>query len=366
MMTRLIGCTRLSRITIVIVMFALISSILFTINLYHKRDVGLFRENHNFVSRDQCPCVSGSRIDPIQAVYNDTNLAYNSLDKSQRLTIVKPCGSRYGKAVLGDDITVVYNRVPKCGSRMLIHCVRSLKNHIHGPLSMIPQKYKDELPLLTRSVDGVKSRKRAFLEGHVRFNNFQDENVYFFNMVRDPLDRLVSSFYFNRHGDGLLSPKQLEELRKNTHPEVIDETFDECVHHERLSCTGPKMLGYMMGFFCGYHPMCRKPTQWTLEEAKRNLDYYTVVGIVEQYNSSMRALEFLFPSMFSGLVKKYYSHQGTDYQAKSHAYRYVPPSPEVRKLMKEKMRLEYEFYEYAKLRFDMLLDELHLKDSDVR
>ncbi|XP_030851068.1 uronyl 2-sulfotransferase-like isoform X2 [Strongylocentrotus purpuratus] len=357
---RFINRTRCSWLSVIIISSVALSWLYLT---HSKQDV--FPEIHNSVSREKCPCASGARM----STDNEPNLAYNKPNESQALTVVKQCGSRYGKAVLKDDITVVYNRVPKCGSRALLQCVKSLvkKNQIRGPIPMVPPTFKAELALLTRTVEGIRSQRRAFLEGHVRFNHFQDERVHYINMIRDPLNRLVSSFYFNRHGDGLLSPRQLADVRNRTKPEVIDETFDECVSHERLSCTGPQVLSYVIGFFCGFHPRCRKATQWTLDEAKRNLDYYTAVGIVEEYNSSMRVLEFLFPSMFTGLVKRYTRlSRDTDFQVKAHAHRYVPPSPKVKAYMTKKLKLEYEFYEYAKSRFDMLLDELHLRDSDVR
>ncbi|XP_071487243.1 uronyl 2-sulfotransferase-like [Diadema antillarum] len=279
----------------------------------------------------------------------------------------RPCDSRYGVPVLQDDITVVYNRVPKCGSRALLQVVKWLakKNGIHGPVSMVPPTDKSELPLLTRTVEGVKSKTKAFVEGHVHYHGFGKKRVYFINIIRDPLDRLVSSFYFSRYGDGLMTDKAMAEMRKRVKPEVIDETFDECVRQNRRSCTGPKALSRIMGFFCGHHPNCRKPTKWTLDEAKRNLDQYTLVGLVEEYNMTMRALEFLFPFMFSGMVKTYTKlNTQTDFRSKAHSYHHIPPSSWTVTTMRERLQLEYEFYHYARSRFYALLKELHFVEHN--
>lgn len=64
----------------------------------------VFPEIHNSVSRDKCPCASGARMSP----ENEANLAYNKPNESRTLTIVKSCGSRYGKAVLKDVSLVKY------------------------------------------------------------------------------------------------------------------------------------------------------------------------------------------------------------------------------------------------------------------
>ncbi|XP_071487242.1 uronyl 2-sulfotransferase-like [Diadema antillarum] len=299
--------------------------------------------------------------------YISQNSAWNDSSGTEAI-LQRPCDSRYGVPVLQDSITVVYNRVPKCGSRTLLEVVKLLaeKNGIHGPVSMEPPGNKPRLLLLTQTVERVKSKTKAFIEGHVHYHGFDKKRVYFINIIRDPLDLLVSSFYFTRLGDGMLSDKAMANMIKRVKPEVMNETFDECVRQNRLSCTGPRALSRIMGFFCGHHPDCWKPTKWTLDEAKRNLDQYTLVGLVEEYNLTMRALEFLFPSMFSGMVETYTKlNNQTDFRSKVQTNHHVPPSPWTVTTMRERMQLEYEFYHYARARFYALLKELHIVEHKV-
>ncbi|XP_072178721.1 heparin sulfate O-sulfotransferase-like [Diadema setosum] len=299
--------------------------------------------------------------------YISQNSAWNDSSGTEAI-LQRSCDSRYGVPVLQDDITVVYNRVPKCGSRTLLQVVEWLakKNGIHGPVSLALTTNESRLPLFTRTVEGVKSKTKAFIEGHVHYHGFDKKQVYFINIIRDPLDLLVSSFYFTRHGDGLLTDKAMAAMIKRVKPEVINETFDECVRQNRLSCTGPRALSRIMGFFCGHHPDCWKPTKWTLDEAKRNLDQYTLVGLVEEYNLTMRALEFLFPFMFSGMVKTYTKlNNQTDFRSKVQTSHHVPPSPWTVTTMRKRLQLEYEFYHYARARFYALLKELHFVEHNI-
>ena len=52
----------------------------------------------------------------------------------------------------------------------------------------------------------------AFFHGHFAFLPFPEPKPVYINLIRDPLDRLVSYYYFLRHGDnfrkGLARSKQ--------------------------------------------------------------------------------------------------------------------------------------------------------------
>lgn len=97
----------------------------------------------------------------------------------------------------------------------------------------------------------------------------------YINVVRDPIERLVSYYYFLRFGDdyrpGLRRRKQgdkkvLKLLRHFAqhfcvskvivhHMNVAFQTFDECVSSGGSDCA-PEKLWLQIPFFCGHHSEC--------------------------------------------------------------------------------------------------------------
>ena len=51
---------------------------------------------------------------------------------------------------------------------------------------------------------------------------------------------------------------------------------------------------------------CSKPSEWTLEQAKRRVEEeYLVVGIAEDFDVILNVLEKLAPDLFHGIVAEY-------------------------------------------------------------
>lgn len=101
----------------------------------------------------------------------------------------------------------------------------------------------------------------------------KDKPMYI-NVVRDPIERLVSYYYFLRFGDdyrpGLRRRKQGDKkvfraLQASScfayprflfaHASVAFQTFDECVSSGGSDCA-PEKLWLQIPFFCGHHSEC--------------------------------------------------------------------------------------------------------------
>ena len=97
----------------------------------------------------------------------------------------------------------------------------------------------------------------------------------YINMLRAPLERLISHYYFLRYGDDVLVNKVRAKEGDTT-------TFDECVRQQGADCE-PRKLWLQIPFFCGTAAGCWEPgSQWALDMAKHNLvTKYLVVGVTE-------------------------------------------------------------------------------------
>ncbi|XP_072043188.1 uronyl 2-sulfotransferase-like [Amphiura filiformis] len=126
-------------------------------------------------------------------------------------------------------------------------------------------------------------------------------------MIRDPIEVLVSDYYFTQHGDGAVGPRTIRRnQRKYAENMKMNETFDQCVLKEGKGCISEGRLSLMLRFFCGTHPKCRTDLEWSLNEAKRRVEEdYLIVGLLEDYESTLRLMEKLAPSLFKGIVTDY-------------------------------------------------------------
>lgn len=98
----------------------------------------------------------------------------------------------------------------------------------------------------------------------------------YINVVRDPIERLVSYYYFLRFGDdyrpGLRRRKQGDKKVCQSssgfsrctslcprlafvHASVAFQTFDQCVSSGGPDCA-PEKLWLQIPFFCGHHSEC--------------------------------------------------------------------------------------------------------------
>lgn len=52
--------------------------------------------------------------------------------------------------------------------------------------------------------------------------------------------------------------------------------------------------------------ICRLNKKWALQIAKENVEkYYSVVGVLEEFNTTLQVIEFKIPYFFKGIQKLY-------------------------------------------------------------
>ncbi|XP_077994919.1 uronyl 2-sulfotransferase-like [Glandiceps talaboti] len=253
---------------------------------------------------------------------------------------------------------IIYNRVGKCGSRSLQYLTDILarwNNFNHMKSTEYDQKYLSEEEQLD-FVNVIESQPVPFIYNRhvnfVDFGNFHREIPAYINLVRDPLERVVSFYYFKRYGDAL--------EKKELDAELANDTFEECVISGKKECSA-EATNRMVPYFCGHSEECRKPTRWALETAIRNIiDNYVFVGTLEEFDVSLYLLEYMMPQFFSGASDAYKLIIDRGHvQTFRSAYK-EEPSDMAKEIMKERLALDYILYNFIKKRMGVLKKQFGL------
>ncbi|XP_063839011.1 heparin sulfate O-sulfotransferase [Ostrinia nubilalis] len=266
-----------------------------------------------------------------------------------------------------DDLVVIYNRVPKTGSTSFVGVAYDLckKNHfkvLHINITAnmhvmtLDNQYK-----FAQNVTKWKDVKPALYHGHMAFLNFHrlgtSSKPLYINLIRKPLDRLVSYYYFLRNGDNFRP-----HLVRKKHGDKM--TFDECVEQGQPDCD-PNNMWLQVPFFCGHSAQCWKPgSHWALQQAKQNLvNHYLVVGVTEEMLDFIMVLEAALPRMFRGATEHYLNSNKSHLRQTSSK---LQPSPEtIEKIQQSNIwKMENELYEFALEHFKFVKRRILLKEPN--
>ena len=104
-------------------------------------------------------------------------------------------------------------------------------------------------------------------------------------------------------------------------------------------------------YFCGDSLDCRTfGNPLALEKAKENIEKnFLMVGTLESLDKSHAVMECLMPEQMQGLHEM---HKKGDLHVHSEHKTTVPLSDEAREVMKERMKAEYELYQFVQDRLE--------------
>jgi len=209
---------------------------------------------------------------------------------------------------------------------------------------------------------GWSSKFPAVYHGHFAYFDVpegfvenKDVKPVWINVVRKPVDRMVSFYYFLRYGDDF----RINKVRSRMGDKV---TFDECVERVHSQDCDPRKLWLQVPWFCGHARRCWAPpgNDWALNQAKRNLvEKYLVVGVTEDLDSFVEIVEWLLPKFFKGAtdIYKKEGQQGNNHIRKT-KHKDTVSEATLSVLRKTKVwRAEQDFYDFALNQFNALKDE---------
>ncbi|XP_071454367.1 uronyl 2-sulfotransferase homolog pip [Hetaerina americana] len=307
-----------------------------------------------------------------RAVFSAADTANEIRGPSQESGPGSSDGAEYSARALNNTAraavdVIFFNRVPKVGSQMFMDLLHRLsvrngfefrRDQIHR-METIRMRPEDELRLAAMV---ASIPPPAVYVKHVCFTNFTKfdlpEPIYV-NMVRDPVERVISWYYYVR------APWYYVE-RKHAFPELplpdpkwLRKDFETCV------LSGDSECRYIEGnvrdgigdhrrqsmFFCGHGDECTPfNTEGAIQKAKWSVEqHYAVVGVLEDLNKTLAVLEGYVPRFFSG-AQQVHSHQMSHFPQINRNPFKPPVREEIKDIVRRNFTREIDFYEFCKQR----------------
>ncbi|XP_055709524.1 heparin sulfate O-sulfotransferase [Phlebotomus papatasi] len=267
-----------------------------------------------------------------------------------------------------ENLIVIYNRVPKTGSTSFVNLAYDLckKNHFHVlHINISGNMHVLSLPNqidFVRNITAWNQMKPALYHGHMAFLDFSKFGMptkpLYINLIRKPLDRLVSYYYFLRFGDNY----RPNLVRRKAGDKM---TFDECVDQQQADCD-PKLMWLQIPFFCGHAAECWEPgSSWALAQAKRNLVYeYALVGLTEEMEDFISLLEAALPRLFTGFLNHYTNSNRSHLRITTS--KIEPNKDTVDKIQESEVwKMENELYEFAAQQFYYMKKKMTLPGKNI-
>lgn len=270
-----------------------------------------------------------------------------------------------------------FNRVPKVGSQTFMELLRRLsianefgfhQDHVQRveTVRMAP----DDQAAMASMVSSYEAPS-VYIK-HVCFTNFSEFDLpepIHVNIVRDPVERVISWYYYVR------APWYYVE-RKIAFPDIplpdpkwLKKDFETCVLSGDRECrylTGETREGIgdhrrQSMFFCGHDYACTPfNTEGALQKAKRAVEqHYAVVGVLEDLNSTLTVLEHYIPRFFTSASDIYWNEITKFNKINRNAFK-PPVSEEVKDIVRANFTKEIEFYQFCRQRLHQQLLALKL------
>jgi len=258
-----------------------------------------------------------------------------------------------------DVQVVVYNRIAKCGSTTLLSLFSHLAEKNNFTLIRPTPEYNHiaardaVLTALATGTRTVVSNHFAFPEilygGGIEAHNINKnkQQMAYINVMRNPVDRCTSVYYYSRYGN------RNGQLKENTLKEYGNLTLDECVskpYHEIQKCFNCESDKQALAF-CGREGGdCNRATaDEIIEQAWENVQAHYFVGITEDLHGTAEMLELLYPSFFKGITA---ALEVTVPKKVTNTRReYIGPSVKARKEMEKWAAVDMELYTRVRARY---------------
>ncbi len=251
------------------------------------------------------------------------------------------------KSTPRDPLVLIYNRVPKAGSSSMTSLINKLSSkHKFKMLGWFDLPSHDFDAVQAAVQEALAKGEKTVIAQHFHFPEIIHEDVAYINVLREPVARCTSQYYYLRYGD------RRKEDRKKVLEKYGNMTIDECINSGNeaacFNCDGWKQSLFFCGPDGGECGDFSPPE--VLARAKKVVDSHYVVGVIEDFEGTVAMMEKLFPTFFEGgleLLKKVKPQRVTQGSSS-----YVPPSNSSVAVIKGLLQQDEELYAYVKNNLD--------------
>ena len=188
-------------------------------------------------------------------------------------------------------------RLPKCASTSFVDLLLRLSKLSDffvefNPSGAYNWREEEKLSVSRQCSRRLLIKKKLVYARHFYFIDFAEfgiESFTYVTIIRNPIDRVVSSYLYYHFS----SRQHIQELLK---PEHRNESLSTCLLHQHEGCTHNLVTKY----FCGHTVWCKLGDKRALDTAKHNLrNHFAVVGIMEDMQLSMEVMRRVLPQFFA-------------------------------------------------------------------
>ncbi|XP_070070562.1 heparan sulfate 2-O-sulfotransferase pipe isoform X7 [Drosophila takahashii] len=265
--------------------------------------------------------------------------------------------------------TILFNRITKTGSEKMMELLKILgqrnnfeaRRDVEGfyEVVLMHDAYAKNFlrtEVLNCSRANTYTKHVAFLD----FDRLDEPWPIYINMVRDPIERLVSWFYYAR------APWYLAERRevfgdavKMPSIEWLKKDFNRCIEEHDPECVFEQMELGNLGdhrrqslYLCGQVQEVCMPfnSHEAMQRAKKNVEeHYAVVGTWEDTNTTLSVLEGYVPRFFTGAKDEYYALKKKLGNVNRNVFR-PTLSDKARVILSQNLTREIELYQFIRHR----------------
>lgn len=246
-----------------------------------------------------------------------------------------------------DPLVLVYNRIPKAGSTTLMKLAKDLAAR-NDFVMVTPEPYFNHSKVLRAIFDAIRTNRKTLIVNHFFFPEvLYAGKVSYMNIMRDPVNRTLSDFYYlrysKRRGNHAVS------YRKRYGDISIDECYFGKTEYSDI-CEPP--ADFQASFFCGMEGhSCHNDTDQKEALGLDNMQQHYRVGVEERYEETLEMLELSYPGFFKGMSSMYAGMAKTSLNANKHP----TASRHVMDHLKDLNRVDYTLYSKANKRLTSYL-----------
>ncbi|XP_011183213.1 heparan sulfate 2-O-sulfotransferase pipe isoform X1 [Zeugodacus cucurbitae] len=325
----------------------------------HEEHANKFENSHNYDDDDSGDARESASVNADSESEETEGTAENSLNANDVNNTKK-----------ADIDLIVFNRVAKVGSQSLMQLMKRLgKLNGFGTSRDSGKRYETVLigPQRQRELVAeilTKPKPHAYSQhlAYINFTRFHLPKPIYINLVRHPIERIISWHYYVRaewyYKD--MKAKLGDKAPPRPSDEFMNMDLDTCVKTKDKYCQfNQDEITNQSGdhrrqtlFFCGQNRKLCMPfnSAAAMQKAKRTVEQdYAVVGTWEDTNITLSVLEHYIPKFFKHAKVVYYMGKEQLSVVNRNPVK-RPVSQETRDILSKNFTNEIEFYEFCKQR----------------